>query len=1282
MLAIKSRKKPSKDEVAPHAAGSDPNDPQPSSSSSSEGERTALLSAEPPPRRSHRGHRSRPPRHRHHRGGGAGAGAGAGAGTDSDSAESSQSPSPPPAAAGRARAPSYGAVGLTSAARPVAPAGGPRGASSSNWVNELADATGYRRCTPLMVLFVLCSVCTVGILPLVCWWFPAVFVRLTSIRCELSEATTLLVWGVDGEKIPKIAHVRVVPKSSEDSSEAQPLRLAIFRCFRYLFNFETDKFERVEYNVNFPFSTVHRNLPVITRTSVDIYQNTHIYGPCQIEIPMKSIPRLFVDEMLHPFFVFQMFSCVLWFFEEYYLYSMFILVASLSSAFANMYQIRVNMNKFVRMVTCNFSVTKLTSKKLMDTASGVITNDYHFQEETVDSSAILPGDLISLSEDTPVLPCDLLLLSGYAIMNEGSLTGESTPVLKSPLPIFDEAENYNPDSMSKYTIYGGTTLLCAKRVKEFAIGLVIRTGYSTSKGLLMQSILHPPPTRFTFQTDSLKYIGILFLISLGGFIYSFYLYFIHGADASTIIIRGLDLVTIIVPPALPLALTIGTLNALSRLTKEHIFCTSPKRVNEAGKVQLMTFDKTGTLTEDGLEVVGVIPSLPLDGDYTDYLSPTGTPPHMGQPVTDTSLLSPGMTATLTCCHSLGLLGKQLIGDPLDVKMVQFIGWKMSEVFDGDGHTRGMTTVLHPQEGKSHLFSSLSVLKRFEFSPTLQRQVVVARGTHPEHTSTQLLVVAKGAPEVVLRLCQRKTVPDDFEQTLAQYASQGYRLIACASKCLREDQFTMKMARELVENDLEFQGLLVLNNPLKPESAPTIRKLACSRIRSVMATGDNLQTAVCVAQLCGILRKDIPIFLGEVRGGDVVWAPLESGPASLNPLTLLPSDGTQLFQLAMTGDAFQFYLQQKGPLLDKILVRGQVFARMKPDMKKELVECFEDIGYFTGMCGDGTNDCGALKAARVGLSLSESEASIAAPFTCTVPNIKPVLTLLSEGRCALCTAFGLFKFIAGYALLQFSDVVLLYYFYCNLSDMDFLYQDLCLTIVLSFGMSKTIACKKLSQRRPTSNLVSASVLTSLLGVIAIQVGLMAGCFLLAQEQNWWIAPIVPEGATYLNTYPTAVVSLFSSLEFPTMALVWSLGWPFMMPPIYNLYLIGGLVFCVALNLFLLFQNFDWLCSLFDLPYGDIPSSLSALLSSLGSSLINTGENPPPIPTTFRYIMVAIAAAGFFITILYELTVRNWIPALFGNTRRYNPRRFKKYQLVEQEIYNRPGKKIPDLHCNLS
>ena len=75
------------------------------------------------------------------------------------------------------------------------------------------------------------------------------------------------------------------------------------------------------------------------------------------------------------------------------------------------------------------------------------------------------------------------------------------------------------------------------------------------------------------------------------------------------------------------------------------------------------------------------------------------------------------------------------------------------------------------------------------------------------------------------------------------------------------------------------------------------------------------------------------------------------------------------------------------------MRGKVFARMSPDEKHELVEKMQSLDYCCGFCGDGANDCGALKAADVGISLSEAEASVAAPFTSRIFDIRCVLAVI-------------------------------------------------------------------------------------------------------------------------------------------------------------------------------------------------------------------------------------------------------------------------------------------------
>ena len=122
----------------------------------------------------------------------------------------------------------------------------------------------------------------------------------------------------------------------------------------------------------------------------------------------------------------------------------------------------------------------------------------------------------------------------------------------------------------------------------------------------------------------------------------------------------------------------------------------------------------------------------------------------------------------------------------------------------------------------------------------------------------------------------------------------------------------------------------------------------------------------------------------------------------------------------------------------MLVKGVIFARMSPDEKAELVERLQALGYTVAFCGDGANDCGALKAADVGVSLSEAEASVAAPFTSRISDISCMVEVIKEGRAALVTSFSCFKYMcvddgvcemkvltcrALYSMIQFTTVTL-------------------------------------------------------------------------------------------------------------------------------------------------------------------------------------------------------------------------------------------------------------------
>jgi len=181
------------------------------------------------------------------------------------------------------------------------------------------------------------------------------------------------------------------------------------------------------------------------------------------------------------------------------------------------------------------------------------------------------------------------------------------------------------------------------------------------------------------------------------------------------------------------------------------------------------------------------------------------------------------------------------------------------------------------------------------------------------------------------------------------------------------------------------------------------------------------------------------------------------------------------------------------VLERLLPHTRVYARMSPEQKQQLVELLAEArGKVVGMCGDGANDCGALKAAAVGLSLSDAEASIAAPFTSSTQNITPLLQLMREGRAALATSVACFKYMALYSAIQFITILRLYHINANMSDFQYLWIDLFMIFPLAVYMGRTGPYETLSVERPNGRLISFPVLSSVLGQVIIAVAFQGLC----------------------------------------------------------------------------------------------------------------------------------------------------------------------------------------------
>ena len=87
--------------------------------------------------------------------------------------------------------------------------------------------------------------------------------------------------------------------------------------------------------------------------------------------------------------------------------------------------------------------------------------------------------------------------------------------------------------------------------------------------------------------------------------------------------------------------------------------------------------------------------------------------------------------------------------------------------------------------------------------------------------------------------------------------------------------SQKVDREKIESNMIFLGLLIVQNKVKQQTKPSIEILQNARLKMVMATGDNMLTAISVAKECCLINPEAPIFMIDIDSQNkLVWNPVE------------------------------------------------------------------------------------------------------------------------------------------------------------------------------------------------------------------------------------------------------------------------------------------------------------------------------------------------------------------------------------------------------------------------
>ncbi len=771
-------------------------------------------------------------------------------------------------------------------------------------------------------ILIILDIITVFIINLFIAWFPQLNLYLIYDIVPLNEATNIGVYGKDNKlvieelkniELPKIDYessTSVIKHFNMNLSSFTKILFFQFRLYDYIFNYEKKEFEGLKYFIQ----TQQDNfLKIFTHglTETESQFQREIYGICDIDIKVHSVFRILLDELTDPFYLFQLYSVILWYCNEYEYYATVIVVLTIISLVVSVYDTHKNLKQLHNMskYSCDVNVYRKNNNNEV-----VITK--------INSENLVPGDLYEIPEDGLAMPADTILVNGTVIINESMLTGESTPIVKVHMPSVDVVYDTQINDSEKYILFAGTKIVQKRSLQNKVLGVVYQTGFKTVKGSLIRAILFPKEGDEKFKTDSTKYIIFMGCLCLVGFAISLK-FLIDNAGLSTkdIIMKFLDLITTTVPPSLPACISVGITYSLSRLKDADIFCIARERVNVLGKVNIICFDKTGTLTEDEFELFGYQFTMPnfdndkninlnkknndnsFDDDSDIILSKVEVSSKILNKIHQSFWRNYLMnnnenyqenpryniiyfTECLGCCHGIDKFEDQYLGDSIDKKMFCSVKWMIQN--EENKETKENKRYIMPsnlykitektffEEIKENIIKKEKKINDNKNNNTInssQYKILIEKIYNFNSESQSMTVITKnildksrriyikGAPERILEKCTKKSKPNNINELIMNLTKKGLRVIACATRLLKKTEYINNNVNyEInpinIEKGMTFLGLIIFKNPLKKDTQSVIQKLSASKFLLVMSTGDNECTSYYVAQQSKMIDNTI------------------------------------------------------------------------------------------------------------------------------------------------------------------------------------------------------------------------------------------------------------------------------------------------------------------------------------------------------------------------------------------------------------------------------------------
>lgn len=549
----------------------------------------------------------------------------------------------------------------------------------------------------------------------------------------------------------------------------------------------------------------------------------------------------------------------------------------------------------------------LEALKKMSAPNAKVRRNGKIQE--IEASQVVPGDVVILEAGNYV-PADCRLIDSYNLqIEESSLTGETLPTSKQA----DVILNANTAIGDLKNMAFATTIV----VNGHAEAVVVETGMNTKVGQIAGMIIEneSPETPLqkklgevgkTLAITCMIICGLIFLIGIW-----------KQIPITEMFMTSVGLAVAAIPEGLPAIVTIMLSIGVTKMAKKNSIIRKLPAVETLGCSSVICSDKTGTLTQNKMTVTQIRNAVGIvKNDDRRFILELGTM------CTDT------------------IESQEVIGEATEVAITN--------------------AAVEMNLRKRDLYDQMQRINEISFDSKRKMMTTIHK------IGSKYRIITKGAPDVLIKRCSQyyqsgRIEPifskrDALQEQNQMMAEDALRVIAIAYKDV--EKLPREINSETIENELTFVGLIGMIDPPREGVKEAVKTCRKAGIKTVMITGDHLQTAKAIAKELGILRK-----------GD----------------------------LAINGETLEKMSQQE---LERDIMRYSVFARVSPEHKVRIVKAFQSIGAVVAMTGDGVNDAPALKNADIGIAMGKAGTDVAknaSDMVLTDDNFVTIVEAVKQGR---------------------------------------------------------------------------------------------------------------------------------------------------------------------------------------------------------------------------------------------------------------------------------------------